>query len=54
MMKFRPFTGRYVFHCHILEHEDDDMMRLFEVVERRCQCEDECAYSILFLPTYLR
>jgi spore coat protein A, manganese oxidase len=23
---------RYVFHCHILEHEDNDMMRPFEVV----------------------
>ena len=20
------FTGVYVFHCHILEHEDNDMM----------------------------
>ena len=20
------FTGQYVFHCHILEHEDNDMM----------------------------
>jgi len=23
------FTGRYMYHCHILEHEDHDMMRLF-------------------------
>ncbi len=23
---------RYVFHCHILEHEDNDMMRPFDVV----------------------
>jgi spore coat protein A len=23
---------KYVFHCHILEHEDNDMMRPFEVV----------------------
>lgn len=37
-MKFGPFTGRYVFHCHILEHEDYDMMRPFEVVERKCSC----------------
>ena len=26
-------TQKYVFHCHILEHEDNDMMRPFEVVE---------------------
>jgi FtsP/CotA-like multicopper oxidase with cupredoxin domain len=24
--------SRYVFHCHILEHEDQEMMRPFEVV----------------------
>ena len=24
---------KYVYHCHILEHEDNDMMRPFEVVE---------------------
>jgi spore coat protein A len=22
----------YVYHCHILEHEDNDMMRLYTVV----------------------
>ncbi len=22
-----PYTGRYVWHCHILEHEDNEMMR---------------------------
>jgi len=25
-------TQKYVFHCHILEHEDNDMMRPYEVV----------------------
>ena len=25
-------TGRYMFHCHILEHEDHDMMRPFDIV----------------------
>lgn len=24
---FDGFTGRYMYHCHILEHEDHDMMR---------------------------
>jgi spore coat protein A, manganese oxidase len=24
--------ARYVWHCHILEHEDNEMMRLFEVL----------------------
>lgn len=31
----RGFLGRYVWHCHILEHEDNEMMRPLEVVARR-------------------
>ncbi len=30
---FTDYTGMYVYHCHIVEHEDNDMMRPFEVVE---------------------
>lgn len=36
IMRFGPYTGRYVYHCHILEHEDHDMMRPFEVIEHKC------------------
>ena len=25
-MSFRTYTGPYVFHCHILAHEDNGMM----------------------------
>jgi spore coat protein A len=32
LVRFEGYTGRYVFHCHMLEHEDNDMMRPFEVV----------------------
>jgi spore coat protein A len=32
--KFDGFTGKYPYHCHILEHEDHEMMRQFQVVER--------------------
>jgi FtsP/CotA-like multicopper oxidase with cupredoxin domain len=31
-MTFQGFTGRYMYHCHMLEHEDMDMMRPFVVV----------------------
>ena len=27
--------GRYVWHCHILSHEDHEMMRPFEVLPRK-------------------
>jgi spore coat protein A, manganese oxidase len=30
--KFEGFAGRYVWHCHLLEHEDNEMMRPYEVV----------------------
>ena len=33
-MKFSPYAGRYIYHCHILEHEDHDMMRPYVVVPR--------------------
>ncbi|MBV9404729.1 MAG: multicopper oxidase domain-containing protein [Acidobacteriaceae bacterium] len=32
IVKFEGFTGRYVWHCHILEHEDNEMMRPYEIV----------------------
>lgn len=31
-LKFTDHTGRYVIHCHVLEHEDEEMMTQFEVV----------------------
>jgi len=30
--RFEGYTGRYVWHCHILEHEDNEMMRPYEIV----------------------
>jgi spore coat protein A, manganese oxidase len=32
IIKFEGYSGRYVWHCHILEHEDNEMMRPYEVV----------------------
>jgi len=31
-LKFTDHIGKYIFHCHMLEHEDDGMMAQFEVV----------------------
>jgi spore coat protein A len=28
-VRFTTYAGRYMYHCHILEHEDRDMMRPF-------------------------
>ena len=32
VVHFEVFSGRYMYHCHILEHEDRDMMRPFVVM----------------------
>jgi cysteine-rich repeat protein len=31
--KFEDYTGKYPYHCHILEHEDNEMMRQFQTVQ---------------------
>lgn len=30
--RFHDYTGVYMYHCHLLEHEDDGMMGQFEVI----------------------
>ena len=34
MVKFHQFTGKFVWHCHLLEHEDSEMMRPFIILPR--------------------
>lgn len=33
--RFGPFTGIYPWHCHIIEHEDHEMMRPYEVLDNK-------------------
>ena len=32
IVRFDGYPGKYVWHCHILEHEDNEMMRPYEVL----------------------
>ena len=32
IVPFQGYAGRYVWHCHILEHEANDMMRPYQIV----------------------
>jgi spore coat protein A len=32
MVRFEGYAGRYVWHCHVLEHEDNEMMRPYDVI----------------------
>ncbi len=34
IVNFSGYTGRYVWHCHVLEHEDNEMMRPYEVLPK--------------------
>jgi spore coat protein A len=34
IIPFEGFAGRYVWHCHILEHEDNEMMRPYDIVKQ--------------------
>jgi spore coat protein A len=34
IIPFTGYPGRYVWHCHILEHEDNEMMRPYDVIAK--------------------
>jgi hypothetical protein len=38
--RFDGWLGKYPYHCHIIEHEDHEMMRQFEVVASETVCPD--------------
>jgi spore coat protein A len=40
--KFTDHLGRYMIHCHMLEHEDEFMMAQFEVVPAEGDLPDYC------------
>jgi spore coat protein A len=35
IIRFEGYAGRYVWHCHNLEHEDNEMMRPYDVLPAR-------------------
>ena len=35
-MQFKDFAGEFAWHCHVLEHEDHDMMRPLRVLKNNC------------------
>src|SRR5262249_25021520 len=37
IVRFEGYAGRYVWHCHVLEHAANEMMRPYEVVGRKRQ-----------------
>lgn len=45
--RFDGFTGLYPYHCHILEHEDHEMMRQFMVMAPFCQADFAEPFGVL-------
>jgi spore coat protein A len=43
--KFDDFTGAYPWHCHIIEHEDNEMMLPFEVIKGKEPLDPEDQFS---------
>ncbi|RUS47047.1 multicopper oxidase family protein [Cohnella sp. AR92] len=41
--RFVDYAGLYVWHCHILEHEENEMMRRMEVVRPGCRTSEPAA-----------
>jgi spore coat protein A len=40
--RFEDYVGKYSYHCHILEHEDHEMMRQFRTVTQTCNSNGTC------------
>jgi spore coat protein A len=57
--KVDPTRGNYVWHCHILEHEDNEMMRPYHIVRlgypdaHTIQVNDQMPYHLLPTDTLL-
>jgi hypothetical protein len=39
--RFEDYLGRFAYHCHILDHEDHEMMRQFQTVNDPAQCDND-------------
>jgi spore coat protein A len=41
IMDFEDYPGRFPQHCHILDHEDHEMMRQFQAVSDPANCDND-------------
>ncbi|MDX1763799.1 MAG: multicopper oxidase family protein, partial [bacterium] len=40
IMKFEDYVGKYAYHCHLLDHEDHEMMRQLQVTHDPALCNN--------------
>jgi spore coat protein A len=41
IMTFEGYIGRFPYHCHILDHEDHEMMRQFQTINDPAFCDND-------------
>ena len=46
IMDFEDYPGRFPYHCHILDHEDHEMMRQFQATNDPANCNDNGACEV--------
>jgi hypothetical protein len=39
--RFEDYPGRFPYHCHLLDHEDHEMMRQFQTVNDSANCDND-------------
>ena len=40
IMRFEDYPGKFAYHCHILDHEDHEMMRQFQTIQDPANCNN--------------
>ena len=40
IMRFEDYPGKFAYHCHILDHEDHEMMRQFQATHDPANCNN--------------
>jgi spore coat protein A len=41
IMKFEDYPGKFPYHCHLLDHEDHEMMRQFHAIYDPANCDND-------------
>ncbi len=41
IMKFEDYAGKFPYHCHLLDHEDHEMMRQFQTTYDPANCNND-------------
>lgn len=46
IMRFEDYPGKFAYHCHILDHEDHEMMRQFQTTHDPVNCNNNSVCEV--------